>query len=482
MTTLPMWPVWLIDVIGSALMIVLSLYAVKLMRGIYQANMDVPLYSYLYTQTLALAVFALSRSIGHIIKRILITADYPDLWTALSPISGSINSLTFVVFGISALRYANVRQMAERVDYLEDTRQEIRESHDFLQSIIDGVADPIMVIEKDYKVKLMNHAAKVISGENTSLPCHEISHNSPTPCSIKEHPCPMEIVRRTLKPAVVIHEHVDSDGRILYFEIMASPLFKEDGSFNGIIEASRDITERKRAEEELLRYSSDLEEANSLKDLFGDIISHDIMSPLQIIRIFMDEMKDETLSENALEYLGSMEDSLKKAVKLVESAALYSNLETMDDMDFEPLDINEVLLASVVQIKTVMAEEEPVIEFEPEGEHIFKGNPIIEQVFTNLLSNAVKYSPEDSRILIGVIDQGDFYKIYVKDWGYGIRDEDKEKLFSRFERLKKEGVKGTGLGLAIAKKVVDLHGGDIWVEDNPEGGSIFYVKLPKAPG
>ncbi len=66
---------------------------------------------------------------------------------------------------------------------------------------------------------------------------------------------------------------------------------------------------------------------------------------------------------------------------------------------------------------------------------------------------------------------------YVKDWGYGIKDEDKAKLFTRFQRVEKKGVKGSGLGLAIVKRVVDLHGGKIWIEDNPEGGSVFCVEI-----
>ncbi len=68
----------------------------------------------------------------------------------------------------------------------------------------------------------------------------------------------------------------------------------------------------------------------------------------------------------------------------------------------------------------------------------------------------------------------------MKDWGYGIKDEDKEKLFTRFQRMDKKGVRGTGLGLAIVKRIVELHEGRVWVEDNLEGGSIFYVEIPKS--
>jgi signal transduction histidine kinase len=105
---------------------------------------------------------------------------------------------------------------------------------------------------------------------------------------------------------------------------------------------------------------------------------------------------------------------------------------------------------------------------------------MISDVFENLVSNAIKYGRPGGVIRIDVRDGGDRWRVEVADTGDGIADADKEKLFTRFERLRKEGVKGTGLGLAIAKRIVDLHGGSIWVEDNPGGGAVFCVALPKA--
>jgi len=104
---------------------------------------------------------------------------------------------------------------------------------------------------------------------------------------------------------------------------------------------------------------------------------------------------------------------------------------------------------------------------------------MIGSVFYNLLSNAIKYSPEGKKIEVNIIDNRENWKIYVKDCGSGVSAEDKSRLFTRFQRADKKGVKGTGLGLAIAKRIVELHKGRIWIEDNPEGGSIFYVEIPK---
>ena len=104
---------------------------------------------------------------------------------------------------------------------------------------------------------------------------------------------------------------------------------------------------------------------------------------------------------------------------------------------------------------------------------------MIREVFLNFLTNAVKYAKEGKKIIIEAEDDGKNYKIKVKDFGEGVPDKYKEKIFRRFERGEKEGVKGAGLGLSITKKLVELHNGKVWVEDNPEGGSVFVTVLPK---
>jgi signal transduction histidine kinase len=105
---------------------------------------------------------------------------------------------------------------------------------------------------------------------------------------------------------------------------------------------------------------------------------------------------------------------------------------------------------------------------------------MIGDVFENLLSNAAKYGPEGGTIWVRIDDDGARWRASITDSGEGIADADKDKVFRRFERLSKGGVKGTGLGLAIAQRIVDLHGGRIWVEDAPGRGARFCVTLAKA--
>jgi signal transduction histidine kinase len=132
----------------------------------------------------------------------------------------------------------------------------------FQQLIIDGVPDPIMVIGEDYSVKLMNRAAREFASGAGGTPtpdyCYQIAHKSVAPCKSNGRPCPLEQVRESGQQVTVVHKHVRVSGEGRFVEVIAAPLWGADGTFQGIIESMRDITERVRAEEALQQYAERL--------------------------------------------------------------------------------------------------------------------------------------------------------------------------------------------------------------------------------
>ena len=131
----------------------------------------------------------------------------------------------------------------------------LKQQHKLMQTLMDGMLDPLMVIGTDYRLLAMNQAAHAYLREGESvadgLRCHKVTHKSETPCSGDEHPCPLALVRETRQRVRVEHEHIMDNGEIRTCELEASPLLADDGSLIGIVEASRDITERRRAEQRL---------------------------------------------------------------------------------------------------------------------------------------------------------------------------------------------------------------------------------------
>lgn len=147
--------------------------------------------------------------------------------------------------------------MAKRIEVqlneLREREHRIDDERAFLQRVIDGVSDPIMVIDLDYRVLLENHAAQerhgIISGEQL---CYRLTHKNEAPCNSPLHPCPLELVKTTLIPQLVTHQHVDKNGQSRVFEVLASPMLDINGEITGVIESHRDITDRQQMQLEIL--------------------------------------------------------------------------------------------------------------------------------------------------------------------------------------------------------------------------------------
>jgi hypothetical protein len=237
---------------------------------------------------------------------------------------------------------------------------------------------------------------------------------------------------------------------------------------------------RREAEEKLHRYAVELERSNRLKELFTDIMRHDLHNPLAVIKGISELLSEEDASEEVTLGLRTINRNATRVLRMIDDASKLAKLGSADGLVFDRKDLWEIMENVVSNLRFRTDEKEMRVVLENKGECYADVHPSIEDVFDNIVSNAVKYGPKKSQITIGIKDSGDCWLVSVKDTGEGVPDEYKEVIFNRFTRMPKKGVKGTGLGLAIAKRVVELHRGKVWVEDNPSGGSVFCVEIPKS--
>ncbi len=364
-------------------------------------------------------------------------------------------------------------RLAEKA--LREAEQELRDSEERYRSTLDSMLEGCQIIDFDWRYLYVNDAvaahgrkAKVELLGRTMMEMYPGIENTTMFAALQR--CMDKRIPQRME-----NEFTFPDGSRGWFELSIQPLP------DGIFVLSLDITERKRAEETLKNYATKLEEANRLKDLFTDIMRHDLLNPLGIIKTATEQiLVAETREERMCNTLQMIKRNADKLIDMIKSASMYAMLESAEKLECKSLDLSEIFREVANNFKPQLEEKNMKLEYISKGGCCVIANPMIDTVFSNLLSNAIKYSPAGRKIEVKVIEEKEHFKICVKDWGHGIRDEDKLKIFTRFQRVDKKGVKGTGLGLAIARRVVDLHGGKIWIEDNPEGGSVFCVEIPKA--
>lgn len=255
----------------------------------------------------------------------------------------------------------------------------------------------------------------------------------------------------------------------------------EKGELSRFEGAIIDINEKKRREHELLQYAAELEQLNSLKDLFSDIIKHDLLTPAGAIKGYTELLLERENDATMLQLLNLIKTSTKQLIDLIENASRYEKLGSTKEIEYYYIDLVDMCRSTLLDFSHYSKKKNLTMNLSAPGPCHSLVNPFVREVFANLLSNAIKYSPENESIDVVFKDCGDYFEITVTDRGDGIPDESKTAVFDRLRRLDKKGVKGTGLGLAIVKRIMELHGGNYGVEDNPEGkGSVFWVTFNKA--
>lgn len=270
------------------------------------------------------------------------------------------------------------------------------------------------------------------------------------------------------------------DGSEFPIEISLSPLETQDGHY--ATAAVRDITDRKTAQVKLTDYARNLEASNRELEEFAYVASHDLQAPLRNIISFSELLHDECvgkISPEADEYFGFIEEGALRLQGLIKDILEVSRVNRME-RSFATVDLNECLETCRTQLRSVLEEASGRILFGKLPD--VKGDALrLAQLFQNLLNNAVKFqSPGVApQVNVSAKRDGDFWEFSVTDNGIGIAPDECAQVFEIFRRLHTaDEYPGTGIGLSICKKIVETHGGHIWVESQLGEGATFKFTLP----
>lgn len=349
----------------------------------------------------------------------------------------------------------------------------------YLDAIVRSTNDAIIGKDPQNIVRFWNKGAEELYGYSAQEVIGKHISTIVPPDRINELD---EIVRRVKENNETVHcETVrrHKDGSMIDISLSLSPILDRDGAVVGIAALGRDIRDRKTAEHEIEQQKNDLEAVNRELRNFAHVISHDLKAPLRAISHLSEWIYEDyidKLDEAGKQNLIRMKSNVTRMGDLIDGVLNYSSIGRKKEQR-EFVDLN-VLLGDVISMLYVP--DNIRINVDKNLPIVFGNRVQLGQVFQNLLNNAIQYmDKEQGDIRVGCGRENDEWRFSVQDTGRGIGQVYFDRIFQPFQTLSpRDGVKSTGIGLSIVRKIVEAHGGKIWLESEPGKGTTFYLTLP----
>lgn len=345
--------------------------------------------------------------------------------------------------------------------------QELKQERDRISAIVSNMADGVILSDERQRIMFMNPAAETMFGVDAQavegrglaevLPHETLTQQLSGKAESAAQIPRIQLAkprRMTLSPRTVL-------------------LTREGGGRAGAITVVSDITL--------------LEELSEMKTEFVSIVSHELRTPLTSIMGFAQTLRGDIANldeEERDDFLGIIEQESNRLLVMINDLLDMSRMEAGRPLpvNYAKVDLRK-LAEHVVRFQSVTTTAHAFrFDFPQEDLLVEADRDKVEQILTNLVSNAIKYSPKGGEIVIGGQAEDGRYVLYVKDRGMGMSEEETAQLFERYQRIDRDsikGIRGTGLGLYLARALVEVHGGEVWVESTPGKGSTFSFSLPR---
>jgi PAS domain S-box-containing protein len=363
---------------------------------------------------------------------------------------------------------------------LRSAFERLRQSEESYRQLVEQSPDA-MLVHRQGAIMFANYACAELFGASSTrelLGKHHLDFVHPDDREavkqrIQKFSYDLESVRRNETRFLRL------DGKETCAEVMArSVIYQGEAAIQVMF---RDVSERKRAEEALAQHARELARSNAELEQFAYVASHDLQEPLRMVASYtqlLAKRYQDKLDADARDFIGYAVDGATRMQDLISDLLNYSRIGTRGK-DFRPSSSEAVLERVLAGLKLAIGESGATVSHDPLPT-VLCDDVQLGQVFQNLLVNAIKFRRENPpRIHLSADRNGNAWTFSVRDNGIGIAPEYAERVFMIFQRLhSKNEYPGTGIGLAVCKKIVERHGGRIWVQSQLGSGATFFFTIP----
>jgi PAS domain S-box-containing protein len=350
----------------------------------------------------------------------------------------------------------------------------------------ESMTDAFVHCDLETRIQDCNAAYERLVGYSAAELCG-MTYRDLTPA--KWHETEMRRVAEAMRhgaSGVYEKEYRRKDGRIVSVELRRYLLRDEDGTPVGTWAIVRDVGERNRVRDTLQRTASELLRSNQELQQFAYVVSHDLQEPLRMVKSYVQLLAQRyrgRLDADADDFIGFAVGGAARMQELIDDLLKYSRVGTQPKR-FAPTSCEHVLESALDNLQMAIDAKQVIVTHDALPTVVADEVQLV-QLLQNLIGNAIKFcDASPPRVHVSATHEKDAWQFAVRDNGIGIDARQFQRIFVIFQRLHaRDAYPGTGVGLAIAKRIVDCHGGRIWVQSEPGKGSTFYFTVPDAaPG
>lgn len=375
------------------------------------------------------------------------------------------------------------------------TRQQASElavQQEWLRGVLSSIGDGVIAADIQGRITFMNQVAESLTGwsaqEAANKPLTDVYN-------IVHHKKILDTDVMPAVPSAVTLSPLEStqlmsrQGQAVSIDSTMASIKDERGTPLGTVVVFRDVTRREFVEQERLqlietqsRYADKLRRSNQNLQEFAYIASHDLQEPIRMVISYLQLLErryGDVLQGEAREFMDYAVDGATRMRALIMSLLTYARLDTVEKKIEGKVSLQTILDQVLKNLSVAIAEGGATVTFD-EMPQLEVDSVQMSQLFQNLINNALKFRTDKPvQIHIGAEQHGSEWQFSVRDNGIGIPNENREKIFTLFQRFHRRGqYEGTGIGLAVCRKVIERHNGRIWVESEVGKGTTFYFTLP----